>query len=160
MPSLFTSGGWGSMRSIHKLYTQSIYTETQTNDTYTSRSARQTVYIVDSGSNEASAPISKQNISFLSTLAEQLQDLTEAVEARIDYIIQNAVPKPKNLNNHILASIDTPNMNLTVGAEFILYVQKFGPPPLGKFDPEKLAAVRAEYGISQEQVTEIINDGS
>jgi tRNA U34 2-thiouridine synthase MnmA/TrmU len=138
------------MRSIHKLYTQSIYTETQTNDAYSSRSARQTVYIVDSGSNETSAPISKQNISFLSTLADQLQDLTEAVEARIDYIKQTAVPKPKDNNNHILASIDTPNMNLTVGAEFILYVQKFGPPPLGKFDPEKLAEVRAEYGIGKE----------
>ncbi len=145
------------MRSIHKLYTQSIYNNTQTNDSYTSRSARQTVYIVDSGSNEASAPISKQNVVFLSTLAEQLQELSEAVEARIDYIKETAVAKPKNNNNHILASIDTPNMNLTVGAEYILYVQKFGPPPLGKFDPEKLAEVRAEYGIGKEQVAEIIN---
>lgn len=154
MPSLFTSGGWGSMRSIHKLYTQSIYTEST--DVY-SRFARNTVYIVDSGSNEANAPISKQNVAFLSTIAEQLQDLAEAVEARIEYIKETAVAKPKNMNNHILASIDTPNMNITVGAEYILYVQKFGPPPLGKFDPEKLAIVRVEYGIGQPQVSTIIN---
>ncbi len=150
MPSLLSSGAWGSMQSIYKLNTHSYYA-----DTIPPPNPRQnTVYIVDSGSNEPSAPITKQNIGFLSTMADKLQELSEAIEAKIEYIIKTAVPKPKNLDNHILAAIDTPNMNLSVGAEFIMYVQKFGPPPLGKFDPERLASIRAEYGIGQEQPTD------
>ena len=150
MPSLLSSGAWGSMQSIYKLNSYAV-----SPDTIPSSNPRQAnVYVVDSGPAEQSAPITKQNVGFLSTMADKLQELSQAIEAKIEYIIKTAVPKPKNLDNFILAKVDTPNMDFSVGAEYIIYVQKFGPPPLGKFDPEKLAEIRAEYSIGQEQPTD------
>jgi hypothetical protein len=150
MPRFITSGALGTMRSsytpIHRygsiVYSYPIQKQNEfIESNYTTKS--------DEIIEPPTLSINKQTAIFLDTISRKLLELSQTVEATIEDIKANCKEKPKNLNNHILASIDTPNMNITVGAEYILYVQKYGPPVLGKFDPEKLAIMREELGITQ-----------
>ncbi len=150
MPRFITSGALGTMRSSYTpsnryggiVYSYPIQKQNEYIDSnYTA--------IRDEIIEPPILSINKQTAIFLDTISRKLLELSQTVEATIEDIKANCKEKPKNLNNHILASIDTPNMDISVGAEYIFYVQKYGPPVLGKFDPEKLAIMREELGITQ-----------
>lgn len=90
--------------------------------------------------------IDKKSSLFFNTLATRLLEMSHAIEERIEDIKKNC-NGPKQANGFLFASIDTPQMNITVGEEYVIYVQRHGPPHHGKFDQHKLNHIRKEYGI-------------
>lgn len=86
--------------------------------------------------------IDRNSALFFNNLANKLLEMSQAFEDRIEKL-KNDCGKTQ-ANGFLFASIETPAMQISVGGEYVIYVQRFGPPPLGKFDPVKLDAIRAE----------------
>ena len=84
-------------------------------------------------------------INFLDTLSSKLLDMTKSLQQQFD--------ECKNTNSmqasgFVLASIDVPKMVVGVKYEYIVYIQRYGPPMNGVFDESILAALRTELGIT------------
>lgn len=90
--------------------------------------------------------IDKKSSLFFNTLATRLLEMSQSIETRIEQIKKNC-GEPKQADGFLFASIDTPSMNITVGAEYVIYVQRHGPPHHGKFDRHKLDHIRKEFNI-------------
>ena len=73
--------------------------------------------------------------------------MSRTIDARMSELA-NKVCEPAS-KGFVLASIDTPQMVLGVSYEFVEYIKRHGPPVNGKFDPARLATIRAELGIGQ-----------
>lgn len=91
--------------------------------------------------------VDRNSAIFFNTLANKLLEMSRAIDARMTEL-SNRVCEPAS-KGFLFASIETPQMVLGVSYEFVEYVKRHGPPVNGKFDPEKLAAIRVELGISQ-----------
>jgi len=141
MPRFLTSGGLGIMRSFYSEQTKP-YTPIYNNYILPNSRASHGSY---DPSCEPAPAIDRQTVLFISTVATKLLDLTTSIDDRIETIQKNC--KGYTSEKLILASVDTPNMNISIGPEYVIYVQKHGPPKLGQFDPDKLAEIRAELGI-------------
>ena len=81
---------------------------------------------------------------FFNQLATKLLEMSQSVQERLEAARKNC---NQQQSGFLFASIDTPQMAISVGTEYILYVQQFGPPPNGKFCPEKLQQIRIEHNI-------------
>ncbi len=91
--------------------------------------------------------VDRNSAIFFNTLANKLLDMSKAIDARIAEISKKVCqPTTKGF---IFASIEAPSMVLGVKYEFVEYIKRYGPPPKGKFDPEKLNLIRNELGIGQ-----------
>lgn len=148
MPRFLTSGGLGTMRSFYS--TKHLY---EPNENYQPNFTQHAPYTypqapchLPTDCETIKPTIDVHTVSFISSVATKLLDLTKAIDLRIDTIKKNC--KATTQEQFVFASIDTPNMNISVGAEYVIYVQRFGPPRLGKFDQDKLAEIRAEINAS------------
>ena len=151
MPSLLSSGRFGHMSSgrirtytqIQSACAQPVYTP----PTYCVEYPHHTQHEECQPSNTCDGSIDKNSALFFNTLASKLLEMSKTIEDRIEDIKKNC--NKERARGCIFASVDTPHMNISVGAEYFIYVQRYGPPPNGKFEPEKLAIVRAELEIVQ-----------
>ncbi len=76
----------------------------------------------------------------------KLLEMSQAIEERIEQIKKNC-NQEKPSDGFLFASIETPQMLITVGQEYVIYLQRYGPPHHGRFDPCKLESIREELGI-------------
>ena len=72
--------------------------------------------------------------------------MSHSIEDRIEEIKKNC-NQPTQADGFIFASIETPAMDITIGAEYIIYIQRYGPPHHGKFDQCKLDNIRDELNL-------------
>lgn len=98
-------------------------------------------------SNSCDGSIDKSSAGFFHDLASKILQMAESVDARIEDI-RKKCNDSQQARGFLFASVDTPNMNISIGAEYVIYIQRFGPPQLGKFDQDKLAEIRAEINAS------------
>lgn len=90
--------------------------------------------------------IDKNSALFFNQLASKLLEMSESIEARIETIKKNCNSSGQS-SGFLFASIDTPQMSISVGGEYVVYVQRHGPPVNGKFDSCKLDAIRKELNV-------------
>jgi hypothetical protein len=78
-------------------------------------------------------------------MSEKLTAMVSTVKTQFDdYRAQiDKLTTPKG----IISRVDTPGLVLGVGKEYLTYIERYGPPPNGVWDPAKLAALRIELGI-------------
>ena len=86
---------------------------------------------------------------FFNQLATKLLEMSKSFQERLEEARKNCNQQQAGF---LFASIDTPQMAISVGTEYIIYVQRFGPPPNGKFPPEKLAQIRMEFNIPSSSI--------
>ena len=91
--------------------------------------------------------IDKKSSIFFNTLASKLLEMSQSIEKRIEEIKKNC-NTPKQADGFLFASIETPEMTICIGEEYIIYMQRHGPPHHGKFDHHKLNHIRREYNIT------------
>ncbi len=94
--------------------------------------------------------IDRNSALFFSNLATKLLEMSKAIEVRMDELSNRACSQ--ETKGVVMASIETPQMVIGVRYEFIEYIKRYGPPYNGKFDQDKLAAIRIELGIPDEPV--------
>lgn len=92
--------------------------------------------------------LDRNSALFFNNLATKLLEMSETIERRMEELA-NRVPPTQQGGGVLFASIETPAMALGVKMEYVEYIKRYGPPTKGKFDPEKLAILRAELGISE-----------
>ncbi len=80
---------------------------------------------------------------FLSTLADKLKAMVESLQTQFDELRNKALSYGEGA---ILTSIES-SAEVGVRVEYILYIQRYGPPLDGVFDEELLNGLRAEYNI-------------
>ena len=80
---------------------------------------------------------------FLSTLADKLKAMVESLQKQFSELRNKALSYGEGA---ILASI-TSTASVGVRVEFVIYIQRYGPPVNGIFDEELLNAIRAEFNI-------------
>lgn len=83
-------------------------------------------------------------INFLDTLSTKLLDMTKSLQLQFDEFKRIPVSQEAGF---ILASVNAPKMTLGVKYEYIIYIQRYGPPSTGIFDEEILIQLRTELGI-------------
>lgn len=87
------------------------------------------------------------SVNFLETLSDKLLVMTESLQKQFDELTRP--PEASNGEGGVyLAKIDTPVMVLGVKYEYVLYIQKYGPPENGIFDETILENLRVELGIN------------
>lgn len=87
------------------------------------------------------------SLNFLDTLTKKLLAMTESLQKQFDECIKPVLPGGKE-NGVYLAKIDTPQMVIGVKYEYVMYIQRYGPPENGVFDETVLTELRAELGIT------------
>jgi hypothetical protein len=90
--------------------------------------------------------IDRNSAIFFNNLASKLLEMTHSFEKRIEDIKKNC--GGQSARGFLFASIDTPQMNISIGSEYVIYVQRFGPPEKGKFDKCKLDIIRKELKLT------------
>jgi len=88
----------------------------------------------------------KDTIRFFGNLATKLLEMAESIDARIERIKEDCVPR--QASGFFLAEITAPQMTLGVKYEYIEYIKRYGPPEDGVFDETLLNKLREEMGIS------------
>ena len=88
-------------------------------------------------------------MNFLDTLTNKLLAMTESLQKQFDECVRPAQSGGGERGVY-LAKIDTPKMVLGVKYEYILYIQRYGPPENGIFDETIIGKLRAELGITVE----------
>jgi hypothetical protein len=81
--------------------------------------------------------------NFFETLVNKLEEMTLSLKEQFAELIRPPIPN-KNL---ILSSagIEVPQADLFY--EYVVYVQRYGPPPNGQFDPDLLDIIIAELAL-------------
>ena len=97
---------------------------------------------VISGSDLYPALYSDKSVQFFSTLSEQLVTMTEALKLQFENLRLEALARCAD--GPIMADVTAPKLNLGIKFEYIQYINKYGPPPNGQFDPVILEQVRQE----------------
>ncbi len=88
------------------------------------------------------------SVNFLETLSEKLLAMTESLQEQFAEMTR---PPPNTKDSGVyIAKIDTPQMVLGIKYEYVLYIQRYGPPDNGIFDETILANLRAELGMTTE----------
>jgi hypothetical protein len=89
------------------------------------------------------------SLNFLDTLSKKLLAMTESLQKQFDECVRPP-PSGGGESGVYLAKIDTPKMVIGVKYEYVLYIQRYGPPENGVFDETILTNLRAELGITAE----------
>lgn len=108
-------------------------------------------YIVKSNcivNNKCNDNICKDTSRFFDKLATKLLVMTKSINKRIEDI-KKQVCETKG-NGALLASIDTPEMIISIKYEYIEYIKRYGPPINGIFEESKLNIIKKELGITSE----------
>jgi hypothetical protein len=93
----------------------------------------------DGGQGNCCCPSSTK---FLETLTSKLVDMTESLKKQFEDLQANC-QKPSNYRGLTLVSIEVKG-SATIKYEYIIYLQRYGPPTNGQFDPIYLDLIRAE----------------
>jgi hypothetical protein len=80
---------------------------------------------------------------FLSTLADKLKAMVESLQTQFEELRNRAVSRGEGA---VLTTIDS-SAEVVVRVEYIIYIQRYGPPINGVFDEDLLNGLRAEYNI-------------
>ena len=76
-------------------------------------------------------------------MADKLKAMVESLQKQFAELRNKALSYGEGA---ILASIDS-TANVGVRVEFVIYIQRYGPPLDGIFDEELLNGIRAEFNI-------------
>jgi hypothetical protein len=78
-------------------------------------------------------------------MSDKLLDMVKSLQEQFEELkkCQNTVMS----KGAMLAEIETPEMVLGVGQEYLEYIKRHGPPCEGIFDKHLLAMIRAQLGI-------------
>jgi hypothetical protein len=90
------------------------------------------------------------SVNFLETLSEKLMAMTESLQEQFAELVRPPPAPSKAAGGFYFAKIDTPTMVLGIKYEYVLYIQRYGPPENGIFDEAILTNLRAELGITAE----------
>jgi hypothetical protein len=88
------------------------------------------------------------SVNFLEKLSNKLLDMTKSLQAQFAELVRPPPSSGTDGGGVYIAKIDTPVMNIGVKYEYVLYIQRYGPPDNGIFDETILSELRAELGIS------------
>lgn len=81
--------------------------------------------------------------TFLTTLADKLKAMVESLQKQFEELRNKAVSYGEGA---ILASVES-SASVGVRIEYIIYIQRFGPPLDGVFDNDLLNELRREYNL-------------
>lgn len=84
-------------------------------------------------------------INFLDILSLKLLEMTKSLQEQFEEC--KHVPTTQ-ASGFVLASVDVPKMVVGVKYEYIVYIQRYGPPTNGAFDESILTHLRTELGIT------------
>ena len=87
-----------------------------------------------------------KSVEFFSTLSIKLVTMSESLKVQFDDLRRAALARCAD--GAVMAAIDAPDIPLGVGAEYFQYINLHGPPPAGQFDPDLLAKIRFDMGIT------------
>ncbi len=68
--------------------------------------------------------------------------MTDALKLQFENLRLEALAR--SAEGPIMASITAPSLNLGIKFEFVQYINMYGPPPDGKFDPVILEQIRQD----------------
>ena len=87
------------------------------------------------------------SVNFLEKLSNKLLDMTKSLQDQFSELVR---PPPSGGGDGgiYIAKIDTPVMVIGVKYEYVLYIQRYGPPENGLFDEAILTELRAELGVN------------
>lgn len=91
--------------------------------------------------------IDRNSALFFNNMATKLLEMSVAIEARFDDIRKRCGAAVSSGPTFFFASIDTPTMVVSVPIEYTEYIKRYGPPPKGRFDEERLIAICCSLGI-------------
>lgn len=97
---------------------------------------------VISGSDLYPALYSDKSVQFFSTLSDKLVTMTESLKLQFENLRIEALAR--SAEGPIFASVVAPVLNLGVKGEYIQYINLYGPPADGKFDPILLERIRQD----------------
>ena len=80
---------------------------------------------------------------FLSTLADKLKGMVESLQKQFETLRNKVVSYGEGA---ILATIES-TATVVVRIEYVIYIQRYGPPIDGVFDEELLNTIRTEYNL-------------
>ena len=81
--------------------------------------------------------------TFLTTLADKLKAMVESLQKQFAELRTKAISRGEGA---ILAGISA-SANVSVRIQYVIYIQRYGPPLDGVFDQELLDAIITEYNI-------------
>ena len=87
------------------------------------------------------------SVNFLEKLSNKLMDMTKSLQEQFAELVRPP-PSTGADGGVYIAKIDTPVMVIGVKYEYVLYIQRYGPPSDGIFDETILSELRTELGIS------------
>jgi hypothetical protein len=90
------------------------------------------------------------SVNFLEKLSNKLMDMTKSLQEQFAELVRPPPTSGTDGGGFYIAKIDTPVMVIGVKYEYVLYIQRYGPPNDGIFDEAILSELRAELGISAE----------
>lgn len=99
-----------------------------------------------SGSDLYPALYSEKSVEFFSTLSDKLVSMTESLQKQFDALRREALAR--SANGPIMASVVAPKMTLGVKYEYIEYINRYGPPADGVYDPVILETLRQELAMN------------
>jgi hypothetical protein len=96
-----------------------------------------------SGTSGSGCCVCPSQTTFLTTLADKLKAMVESLQKQFEELRNKAITYGEGA---ILASVDS-SAAVGVRIEFIIYIQRYGPPTDGIFDTELLDEIRREYNL-------------
>jgi hypothetical protein len=91
--------------------------------------------------------IDRNSALFFNNMANKLLEMSLAIEGRFEDIRKRCGGALPPGPTFFFASIETPVMTVSVPAEYIEYIKRYGPPHRGCFDEEKLRFICYSMGI-------------
>ena len=87
----------------------------------------------------------ESSVVFFAKMPDKLLDMVKSLQEQFEDLkkCQNATVA----QGAMLAEIETPEMVLGVGQEYLEYIKRHGPPENGIFEKHLLAMIRAQLGI-------------
>lgn len=98
-----------------------------------------------SGSTSGNCCTGESSVVFFAKMSDKLLDMVTSLQEQFEELkkCQNSTVA----QGAMLAEIDTPEMVLGVGQEYLEYIKRHGPPCEGIFDKHLLSMIRAQLGI-------------
>lgn len=89
----------------------------------------------------------QSSLLFFNSLSGKMLDMVNTLKQQFAECAANA-NNTSNAKGFILAKIEAPRPVLGVKYEYIVYINRYGPPTDGIFDPVLLQQIRTELGIT------------
>ena len=98
-----------------------------------------------SGSTSGNCCTGESSVVFFAKMSDKLLDMVKSLQEQFEELkkCQNATIA----KGAMLAEIETPQMVLGVGQEYLEYIKRHGPPHEGIFEKHLLNMIRAQLGI-------------